>query len=472
MLPGFTVPFSLGKAQRQYASASEAGSGLALLVSTRDFPTLSVSPTTYLTHLPFRAPFPAFRSCGSCYLDETGSCVRDCTTCAPGQPPDGCQDFTRPCPAGACCPTGQDPCPGTDPQHPGLQFCCPPNTTGCCNAAAHLCCPADAPQCCSSDHCCGESENCCTLPGAPGCCPADQACTFQGCCPQQNVPCGDQCCALALPAGAKPACCNGTCSDTNTDPFNCGGCGQACSPPAHAAPICVPGTPPKCDFVCNDAGWPKKCGGQCCPANQVCCNNVCLDPQDYQTDVQNCGGCGTVCTPPANATPVCSGGKCDFACNDRFTPCGNACVNEKTDKLNCGGCGVVCPTPANATAFCNGGQCDFACSPGFAHCVGGCCPAGQDCCNGTCTQLGTSLNCASCGNTCADPTPFCVETASGHVCSPCPTSGQVYCPAGNPADTGHCCSQNTQCCYFDDGTLGDCCAHGMVCDHGVCRTSN
>ena len=62
------------------------------------------------------------------------------------------------------------------------------------------------------------------------------------------------------------ACCNGECTDTNTDPSNCGGCagggGKTCIPPPGAAAICVDG---KCDFVCNEFGL-TKCGSQCCCA--------------------------------------------------------------------------------------------------------------------------------------------------------------------------------------------------------------
>jgi hypothetical protein len=62
------------------------------------------------------------------------------------------------------------------------------------------------------------------------------------------------------------ACCNGKCTDTNTDPNNCGGCaaagGQACVPPPGAAAICVQG---KCNFVCNEFGL-TNCGNQCCCA--------------------------------------------------------------------------------------------------------------------------------------------------------------------------------------------------------------
>jgi len=40
---------------------------------------------------------PLNRTCGVCYLDENSACVRDCTNCPPGQPPNGCTEFTLTC---------------------------------------------------------------------------------------------------------------------------------------------------------------------------------------------------------------------------------------------------------------------------------------------------------------------------------------------------------------------------------------
>jgi hypothetical protein len=333
-----------------YTAAALAQAPLAIL---EEF-SLPVSPEVRVPGFPLPlSRFPGGTSCDSvCHLDETGACVRDCTRC-PGGVPDGCVDFTRPCPSSACCPPGQEGC-----YVKGGQFCCPPGVP-CCHPETHLCCPE---QCCF-DHCCGATENCCTLPGAPvGCCPADQACTFQGCCPQQNVPCGDQCCALALP-GSDPACCNGRCTDKKTDPNNCGGCGKTCPAPAHAAPICENS---QCDFVCNDAGWPTKCGGVCCPVGQSCCSGKCTDTMK---DLKNCGVCGMDCYlhAPANSTPTCVSGNCGFVCNDKFSKCQN--------RFCCATKGQRC----TATGCCN-------------ICGDNCCQSGQICCNGNCCPPRASLH--------------------------------------------------------------------------------
>ena len=90
---------------------------------------------------------PLNRTCGVCYLDENSACVRDCTNCPPGQPPNGCTEFTLTCRPDQCCPSGQERCAS------GSAVICCPAGQRCCDPARHLCCPGD---------CCG--ANCC--PGA------------------------------------------------------------------------------------------------------------------------------------------------------------------------------------------------------------------------------------------------------------------------------------------------------------------
>jgi hypothetical protein len=79
---------------------------------------------------------------------------------------------------------------------------------------------------------------------------------------------------LSCPAG---------CVDPQTDPKNCGGCGQLC----NALQSCVGGS---CVEPCNGAG-------------QATCAGTCVDEE---TDPGNCGSCGHAC----NDGEVCSGGAC------------------------------------------------------------------------------------------------------------------------------------------------------------------
>src|SRR5262249_21860026 len=118
---GFTAEHSLYKSTRHYHTSAGLAQAAGMAFEG------SFSPISPGGRLP-GFPLPSLsRSCTPCYLDPTGACVQDCTTCVPGQI-DGCQDSTRPCPPSACCPPGQDPCP-----------------------TARLCCPAGT---CCFDHCC------------------------------------------------------------------------------------------------------------------------------------------------------------------------------------------------------------------------------------------------------------------------------------------------------------------------------
>jgi hypothetical protein len=93
--------------------------------------------------------------------------------------------------------------------------------------------------------------------------------------------CGTYACC---PSGT--ACCNGTCTTVNSDPHNCGGCGNVC--PA-STPICNQGT----------------CSG--CPTGLTNCSGAC---RDLNWDGMNCGFCGNMCNPQ----DYCSWGACSGYC--------------------------------------------------------------------------------------------------------------------------------------------------------------
>lgn len=132
--------------------------------------------------------------------------------------------------------------------------------------------------------------------------------------------------------------CGGACVDLQTDPTNCGGCGQSCSG-NHATPSCAV----------------EQCTSDCEYGHGDC--NADLRGDGCETDLsspQNCRGCGTVC--PVN---LYSAGQCDltegcYDCNDGgsegiwYGNCdlspANGCENHLwTDSNNCGICGNVCP---------------------------------------------------------------------------------------------------------------------------------
>jgi hypothetical protein len=78
------------------------------------------------------------------------------------------------------------------------------------------------------------------------------------------------------------ACCNGICTDLDSDANNCGACGYVCA----AGNVCVNGSCVACIF----------------PA--IACGGVCVVPT---SDPNNCGGCGVQCGP----AEACINGFCE-----------------------------------------------------------------------------------------------------------------------------------------------------------------
>ncbi|MBM4781746.1 MAG: hypothetical protein GQE15_29050 [Archangiaceae bacterium] len=193
------------------------------------------------------------------------------------------------------------------------------------------------------------------------------------------------------------ACCGGACIDLQKDTRHCGACDAAC-PSQNALAACVGGA---CRLSCND-GFSD-------------CNAASADGCEVNTtnDSRHCGACGAACSLP-NASSTCSASQCSVsACNTGYANCdgraANGCeVVSASDLQNCGGCGAVC-TVANGTPRCTTGQCFVAtCAAGRADCDGlastgcevdtktsamhcnGCgqaCAADQACADGTCRVL-------------------------------------------------------------------------------------
>jgi hypothetical protein len=293
----------------------------------------------------------------------------------------------------------------------------------------------------------------------------DAACTDTANDPLNCGACGAPCVvANATPSCKSGECAVGTCNagfgDCDHDPSNgcevdvlkdsnhCGACGTTCPTPSNATAACINGT----------------CGvGTCAFGYQDCDNSPANGCEiNASTDITNCGGCGTACPTPPNASPSCNNGLCGIAsCQSGHKDCdgnlGNGCeTNATNDSNNCGGCGTKCPTPANASAACNNGSCGIGtCSAGHKDCnadpadgcevntdndpnnCGGCgirCSlpnASAACINGSCgvgscngaykdcnstsgdgCEIDTandSNNCNGCGNVCSVPnaTPSC-----------------------------------------------------------------
>ncbi len=204
--------------------------------------------------------------------------------------------------------------------------------------------------------------------------------------------------------------CGAACTDTATDPGNCGVCGKACD----AGTSCVAG-------VCKCTG--EVCGG-------VCVNT--------KTDAKNCGGCGKVVCHGE----VCTDGKA--ACAPGFKGCiGGSpgclnCKNVMSDHDNCGACFVGC-----GIGDCVKGVCGSGCPSGLTKCSSF--PVGS-----SCADLSRDLfRCGDCGKKCG-PGEFCVAGkcapyAGAVACTTCP------CPT--------CKAPSATCCSY---------AGAAVCTPGAC----
>ena len=129
--------------------------------------------------------------------------------------------------------------------------------------------------------------------------------------PNRECRASDTCCEKFANGGVYSSC-----TTLDSDPNNCGGCGQ------------------KCLF---DKGETCREGLCACRTGESRCNGTCIDTLE---DASNCGACGNACSQ------ICSKGACTTCA--RFNPgttfCGDGgCANLMTDDGNCGKCGHSCP---------------------------------------------------------------------------------------------------------------------------------
>lgn len=209
------------------------------------------------------------------------------------------------------------------------------------------------------------------------------------------------------------------------------------------------------------------CGIQSCNAGFNNCNGLITDGCEIntQSDVSNCGTCGNGCTA-ANGTPQCASGTCGVsACNPGFRNCNNVAsdgceVAINTDVANCGACNVACNTP-NATPSCTTGTCGIsACNAGFRNCNG----LLADGCEINFTN--DINNCGTCGNVCsaANGAPACNNGICGIACG----TGFADCNG----QIGDGCEVNTNTTLNHCGTCGNACNLPNAtprCQGGACQ---
>jgi hypothetical protein len=364
---------------------------------------------------------------------------------------------------------------------------CPSGQSECGTAYAPVCADlaTDSLNCGACGVVCGPGTHCekgkCACDAAGGLCAGN----CNGACAITEL-CSASSCVGSCPTGATA--CAGGCTDTKSDPVNCGGCGKRCL-------------------------GGRACGaGQCaCPPGTTECGGQCVD---LKADPANCGSCKKAC-----GLGSCVGGSCQ--CTSGTLSCGGLCVAQNDE--NCGGCGIKCgpgtscqgdPYPWSTARKCKttfGG-----CQPGFSQCYSGgpnpmptCVDLKNDlancgACNNDCTKMACfgSYNCyctdGVCQSGCAAPKIQCMDSGAGknvcvdlqespNHCGTCGTKcgpglgcwkGQCQaCPTGTQNCSGSCVDLQTnvkhcggcgQACEKPDPYMPFPQPRGLICEAGQC----
>ncbi|MGH7296531.1 MAG: hypothetical protein ACRELB_16455, partial [Polyangiaceae bacterium] len=234
--------------------------------------------------------------------------------------------------------------------------------------------------------------------------------------------------------------CGSTCTNTQTDPQNCGVCGKVCpgSENDAGAATCTSGS---CTVGCSGT-TPTNCSGGCV--------NLMSDPN-------HCGTCSTACSGPTTSgtgAAACTAGAdggpaCSLACiGSTSQACGSDCV-DPTQPAHCGSTCLACPDPTTGAAS------------GSAACTLG--DAGVGTCSVTCSTA-DSRQCPAAGGAVACYAPNDLNNCGkcGNACvSPPSTQGQAVCQ-GSPLNCGVTCNGGYHQCVTATAPDGDCLSNSDV----------
>jgi len=208
-----------------------------------------------------------------------------------------------------------------------------------------------------------------------------------------------------------------------------------------------------------------------CDGKDNNCDAVVDEGFDLDNDMANCGACGSVCSYD-NADAFCASGYCFLdACQSGYENCNDdtsdGCETSVNTLDNCGGCGNVCSFD-NADAACTDGICEMAsCQAGFLDCNGNTVDG--------CEYLGTSCPVDVDGDG-ADSTVDCDDADPNNY----PGNTEVCDGQDNNCDSvvdeggvcsfpdGSACVENTQCLNGECNTSGICGFEGCVENTASC----
>lgn len=413
------------------------------------------------------APAHATGSCG------TGQCL--ITSCNAGY--QDCSSSTAGCETALFTDTNCSTCGDS---------CLDNHAANACDATTHVCKPV-----CSSGYksCDGNTSNGCEtqVNTATNCGDCGVLCTNP---PNAMATCSTGSCVVTCDGTHLDCTSAAGCETTKGNTTNCRTCGESCSN-AHGAAGCSLST--GCTYSCD-------------PLFDNCDSNANNGCETSLTTLTNCATCGTKCdftsSSESCATGTCTATTCDPGTDDCDTNAGNGCETDITTVSNCGSCNHVC-TPLNGTTSCAGSPrvCTPACSPGYKSCdnnpdngcernvvtLSDCGNCGTSCsfpnapatctiagttitCNmGTCnggyadcsssspgceTTLGTTTNCATCGNACTN----------AHGTNPCQGSpGTFACVPSCDPGFGNCDNNAPNGCESQLNSATNCGACGVSC---------
>jgi hypothetical protein len=218
----------------------------------------------------------------------------------------------------------------------------------------------------------GKCQGGCQNPEFPICCEGDcwtfdcDCCPGIGCCPAETIcrfPCG--CCPTGF------ACCPSGCTALNSDPNNCGTCGnkcpngKCCGGKCCASPmVCVASSTISSATVgatateaCVECEVDSDCG-----TCKVCQNNTCVEKTCDATKCERCDSSTGQCASTCGSCQTCDNGACRN-CNVCET-CPDAVCQPIPDKKVCGG---VC-VPSDWVGCSRPDLGDYCCPPGPNPC--------------------------------------------------------------------------------------------------------